>query len=70
MSVAQCRVSHVSKLDVALRTAVHEEIAMRRVELRRGDDLRQLLHVDRLDINDVFGGLSVHIQDEDNAKTH
>lgn len=54
MLIAQRRVPHVSKLDVAFRTAVHEEVAMYWVELRRGDDFRQLFHVCGLDVDDVL----------------
>ena len=55
MLVAQCRISHVSQFDVALRTAVHEQVAVYRVELGSGDDLSQLLHVCRFDVNDIYG---------------
>ena len=54
MLVAQCRISHVSQFDVALRTAVHEQVAVYRVELGSGDDLSQLLHVCRFDVDDVL----------------
>ena len=54
MLIAQSRVPHVRKLDVALRAAVHEQIAVYWVELGSGDDLGQLLHVDGLDVHDVF----------------
>ena len=54
MSVAERRVAHVRELDVALRARVHEHIALRGVELGRGDDLRELFHVHRLDINNVW----------------
>ena len=54
MPVAKRRVSHVSKLDVALRAAVHEQIAVHRVELRRGDNFRKLFHIRGLDVHDIF----------------
>ena len=54
VSVAQCRVTHVRELDVAFRAAVHEEVAVYRVELGSSDDLGQLLHIRRLDVDDVF----------------
>lgn len=54
MLIAQRGVPHVSKLDVAFRTAVHEEVAMYWVELRRSDDLRQFFHVRGFDVDDVL----------------
>lgn len=54
MLIAQSRVTHVRKFDVALRAAVHEQIAVYGVKLSGGDDLGQLLHVHWLDIHDVF----------------
>lgn len=51
--VAQrCR-AHVAQADGALAAAVHEGVALVRVELGRRDHLRQLLHVGRLDVHDV-----------------
>lgn len=55
MSVAKCRVPHIRKLDVALRARVHELIALCRMELCGSNDFRQLLHVDGLDIDDIWG---------------
>ena len=53
MPVAERRVAHVRELDVALRARVHEDIALRGVELGRGDDLRKLFHVRGFDVHDV-----------------
>lgn len=53
--VAQGLLAHVGKLDGALGRRVREEVALERVELGRRDDLGQLLHVDRLDVEDVCG---------------
>lgn len=54
MLITERGVSHVSKLDVAFRAAVHEEVAMYWVELRRSDDFCQLFHVCGLDVDDVL----------------
>ena len=53
MSVAKRGLAHVGELDVALGAGVHENVALRRVELGGGDDFRQLLHVYGFDIHDV-----------------
>lgn len=55
VSIAQCRLSHVRQLDRALRRRVHEQVARLRVELGGRDDLRELLHVRWLDVDDVCG---------------
>jgi hypothetical protein len=51
--VAQCLFSHVGELDSALGGRVAEQVARDRVELGRRDDFCQLLHVGRLDVEDV-----------------
>lgn len=51
--VAERRRSHVAQPDRAFTARVHEEIAVARMELCRCDDLRQLLHVRWLDVDDV-----------------
>jgi len=51
--VAERRLPHVTQADGALAAAVGEGVALLRVELCRGDHLRQLLHVGRLDVHDV-----------------
>ena len=61
MLVAQGGVSHVSKLDVTLRAAVHEQVALCGVELGRGDDLRELLHIRGLDIDNVLRDVKVSV---------
>lgn len=53
MPIAQCRVAHVSELDVALGARVHENIALCWVKLGSRDNLCELLHVHRLDVDDV-----------------
>lgn len=53
MLIAQRAFSHVGELDSTLRAGVHEPVAALRVELGRSDDLCQLLHIGRFDINDV-----------------
>ena len=70
MPVAKRRVSHVSKLDVALRAAVHEQVALCGVELGRGDDLRELLHIRGLDIDDVFRDVKVSVKPMIQRSTH
>lgn len=54
MPIAQRRVAHVCELDIALRARVHEHVALRRVELGCRDDLCELLHIHRLDVNDIY----------------
>lgn len=51
--VTQRPLSHVGKLDGALGTGIHEPIAAGGVEFGGRDDFRQLLHVRRLDVDDV-----------------
>jgi len=54
MRVTQCCLSHVRQLDCPLGARVHEHVAMYWVELGRRYHLRQLLHVDRFDVDDVW----------------
>lgn len=54
MPIAQRSVTHVRELDIALRARVHENIALRRMKLRSSDNFCQLLHVDWLDVDDVY----------------
>ena len=54
MPIAQRRLPHIAKFYGALRARVHEEVAMHRVELRRSDNFRQLLHVHGLDVHNVY----------------
>lgn len=53
MLVTQRSSPHICELDGTLRTGVHEVVAVYWVELGSRDDLGQLLHVDRLDVDDV-----------------
>ena len=53
MSITKRRITHVGELDVALRARVHEKVAVDGVELRRGDDFSQFLHVHGFDVDDV-----------------
>ena len=53
MLVAQGAFPHVGQLDGSLAASVHEPVAALRVELCRGNDLGQLLHVGRLDVDNV-----------------
>lgn len=53
MLVAKSTLSHICKLDCALRTCVHEPITALRVEFCSRDDFGQLFHVCRLDVHDV-----------------
>lgn len=53
MSVAQGRRTHVAQPNRALAAAVYEQIALDGMELGRRYDLRQLLHVRWLDVDDV-----------------
>lgn len=54
MLVAQSLRPHVTKSNGPFTAAVDEEMALRRMELRRCDNLRQFLHVRRLYIDNVF----------------
>ena len=53
MLIAQCALPHVGQLDCAFRARVHEPVTAAGVELCRRDNLRELLHVRRLDVDDV-----------------
>jgi hypothetical protein len=53
MPVTEGGLSHVGQFNVALRARVHELVAMRGVELCRGNDFCQLLHVDGFDVDDI-----------------
>lgn len=51
--IAQGALSHVRKLDSALRASIHEPIAAHRVKFGSRDDFGKLFHVGGLDINNV-----------------
>ena len=51
--VAQGALAHVAQANGTLRRAVHEQVALARVKLRRCDHLRQLFHVRRLYVHNV-----------------
>lgn len=51
--VAEGGGAHVAHADGAFAAAVHEGVALVRVELGRRDHLRQLLHVGRLYIYNI-----------------
>lgn len=51
--VAQSGTPHVAQADGAFAAAVDERVALVRVELCRRDDLRELLHVGWLDVNNI-----------------
>ena len=53
MLVAQGTLAHVCEFYCAFRARVHEPITALWVKLCSSDDLRQLLHICRLDINDI-----------------
>lgn len=52
--VAQGGRTHVAEAQGALAAAVDEEVAVVRVELGRRDHLREVFHVGRLDVHDVW----------------
>lgn len=58
--VAQGGRPHVAEAQAALAAAVHEQVAVVRVELGRRDHLREVLHVGRLDVHDVWPGQGRH----------
>lgn len=51
--IAQGALSHVRKLDSALRASIHKPIAAHGVKFGSRDDFGELFHVGRLDINNV-----------------
>lgn len=53
MCVTKSSLTHVSQLDGSLAAGIHEPIAAEWVEFCGSNDLSQLLHVGRLDINNV-----------------
>lgn len=48
----RCR-SHVAQSNRSFTTRIHEQVAVARMKLGGRDDLRQLLHVRWLDVDDV-----------------
>ena len=52
--VTERRRPHVAQPDGPLAAAVHEGVAVVGVELGRRDHLRELLHVGRLDVHDIW----------------
>lgn len=53
MLITECLCSHVAQPDGAFATAVYKLVAVDRMEFCRCDDLRQLFHVGRFDVNYV-----------------
>ena len=53
LAIAQRRMTQVAEFDRALAAAVYEGIAVRRSEARRRDDLGEVFHVGRLEVDDV-----------------
>ena len=53
MLIAQRSLPHVGELDCAFRAGVHEPIAASGMELSSRDDLCQLFHVCRFDIDNI-----------------
>lgn len=53
MLVAQCLLPHVCQLDRALAARVHEPVAAYGMEFSCRDDLRELLHVRWLDVDNI-----------------
>lgn len=53
MLIAESALSHIGELDRALGAGVHEPVTAGGMELGGGDDLGQLLHVCRLNIDNV-----------------
>jgi hypothetical protein len=52
--VAEGGFTHVGELDGALGRRVHEEVTVYWVEFGGGDDFGKLLHICRLDVDDVY----------------
>ena len=53
MLIAESTLSHVRKLNGSLGTGIHEPVAHDGMKLGRGDDFGQLLHVRRLDVDNI-----------------
>lgn len=51
--VTECGGSHVTQTQGALAAAVHEQVAVMRVELSRCDHLGQILHIGWFDVHDI-----------------
>ena len=64
MPITESRVTHVSQLDCPFRAGIHEVVAIEWMKFSGCDDLGKLLHVDGLDVNDVFADLSMRSQGE------
>jgi hypothetical protein len=65
MLVTERRVTHVGQFDVAFRAGVHKQVAVRWVELGCSYDFGELLHVDWLDVHNVYiaGGMGGETQE-------
>lgn len=53
MVVAKSTLTHIRQLNRALRARIHEPVTALWMKLRGGNNLSQLLHIRRLDIDDV-----------------
>lgn len=53
MIIAQGAVTHVGELDGTLAASIHEPVAALRMKFGGGDDFSQLLHIGRLDVDDI-----------------
>ena len=61
MLVTESLRSHITQAYCSLATAIYKRAALGGVELRRRDNLSQLLHIGRLDVHDVWGNqVKVH----------
>ena len=60
MTVAQGCLPHVCDLNVALGAGVHEDVALRGMELGGGNDLGQFFHVGGFNVNNVCKGISAY----------
>lgn len=56
VSVTQRRLPHVTEAQGAFAATIDKQVAVVGVELGRCDHLRQVLHVGRLDVHDVWEG--------------
>lgn len=53
MLVTQCTLTHVCQLNSSFGACIHEPITAYGMELGSSNDLRELFHVGRFDIDDV-----------------
>ncbi len=64
MLITQSRHAHITELDGALAAAVRKQVALSRMKLGSGNNFRQLLHIYRLNVDDICSSQSVVVNQE------